>query len=173
MEKRYEHEFKLCKLVYTGMLVSVGLLLGIVELAVSGYAPFGLKPLMNPEQLKIVVMICAGAAVCAAAGGLAIHTGIRRMDPERPHVFFSAWARQLVNRRSSAMAMLIPPVACADMVVVLGFVMFLFSGGERMYFYVALVTALPLFLVTYPSELDAAGLAALDMRIRNSRSGGE
>ena len=172
MERNYDKEFGMCKLVAGGILVSAGIITVVVEFSVSKFSPFSLSQMMSPDQFQLVSTVFGIVAGILAAISVGMRVAIRRTDPGRPLKFIAVWANQLIRRQSGAMAMLIPPMALCEMIVVLGAVLFVLSGGERMPFYIAVVTALPLFLIAYPGEKDKETLAALDKSIRDGMDRG-
>ena len=170
MSSAYDSEYKLCRFVITAMLIMSGVLSGIAELLSAGFISVELQSLPS-EQLPAVKLICAILALLLFILSLTIRAGIRSIDREPFPPILVFWVRRLHrSQRSSAIALLIPPVALAEAVIVLGFVLFFLSGGDRMPFYISIVVSLPLFLLNYPSDQEKDKLIALDKFVKESEA---
>ncbi len=165
-ERNYDRDYRIAKLIAIAYFASSAVLIGVAEMLKVGVFTTGLSPVFEGASFSRIriafYVIAAGVILTAVLLKLAIR------NPEdslfsSPLKFLIRQARS--RRNASAVVMLIPPSACAEMCVVLGFVLFLLSGGVRPDLYIFGSTGIAAMVLLFPTEEEKANLIRLDREI--------
>jgi hypothetical protein len=163
----YDGEYKTGRLVASIQPVTAVIFLLVAELLLSGLTQVSLKPLLTAAIYSIfrtvVYLLSAGLIVLAFLWKKTIR------NPE-PGIMLS-FLKWLIYqnhhraRRSSAVALLIPPSAMCEMCAVLGFVLFILSGGSRLDIYFLVLLSLLSMYYLFPTEAERDNLILLDREV--------
>ena len=165
-ERDYEKEFKIVKLVAVVQPASACILLIIAELMKYGIVPVQLSPLIDQGTLNIIrtvfYILAAGIILLAV---LLKQTIKNPVDGIIQGVLKWLIKQNHARRQSSAVALLIPPSALGEMCAILGFVLFILSGGNRQDLYILVVSGLAAMFFLFPTEREKNNLVKLDKEV--------
>ncbi|ORC31149.1 hypothetical protein B4O97_17195 [Marispirochaeta aestuarii] len=163
----YEGEYKISRLVASIQPVTAIIFLLVAELLLSGLIRVALTPLLTAANYSIfrsvVYLLSAGLIVLAFLW----KKTIRKPEPGIMLSFLKWLIYQNHHRarRSSAVALLIPPSAMCEMCAVLGFVLFILSGGSRLDVYFLVLLSLMSMYYLFPTEAERDTLIRLDKEV--------
>ncbi len=154
------------KITAYALIIMAGIATVLVELSVAEIIQIPAS--VSEYVFLILVYVCGGIALVLTVGSLLIRRMIHQVDQNHYPPVLMFWAKQLKHQLSGTAAVFIAPLAMCEFIIVMGFVLFILSGNERIYFYVSVIWSLPLFLNNFPTDEDAQRLTAIDEQIEKT-----
>ncbi len=163
MGNNYNSQFNMIKLVSAAQLGVALVLIIITELMLKGI-------ITQPEQVLSgtgtagtihTVFTVVGFVLLVLA--FFIKRTIRTMK-EGPVMAFLQFQLKMIKQQgnSSAMALLLPPSALCELVVILGFILFILTKGSREIYYPFYLAGLAMMTYIFPTEDEKQNLIRMD-----------
>ncbi len=162
-EHNYDRDYRIAKLIAMAHFGSSAVLIAVAELLRRGAFAAPLSPLFEGSTLSLIRIIFYALAAAIILAAVLLKLAIRNPEDSlfsRPLKFLIRQARS--HRNTSAVAMLIPPSAMGEACVVLGFVLFILSGGLRPDLYIFGSSGLAAMILLFPTEEEKRNLVRLD-----------
>ena len=163
MEKNYEKDFMIAKVVSAAQAVSVIVIIGITEWMINGNLAEATFPTLPSESSGIIRIVFTFLSALLLLLAFFLKQTIRTMKEGLFMTFLKLQLKMIRSRgNSSATALLITPPALCEMVAVLGFILFILTPGERMTSYPFYLGSLAMMLYIFPTGEEKDNLIALD-----------
>ncbi len=163
MGSKYDTHFTMVKFVSFSQIVVALILVGITELMLRGMIEQPVPALAGAgigETLRLIFIIISLALLVMS---FLMKRTIRTMN-EGPVLSLMKFQLKMIKQRgnSSAIALLIVPSAMCEMIVILGFVLFILVGGNREVYYPFYLAGLAMMAYIFPADGEKENLIGLD-----------
>lgn len=164
MNTDYDRQFQVGKLISIAQFIPVAALIVITELMLNGTIGLDISGEASPlETYPVIKFIFYGVSAVFLLLAFFMKRTIRTLNEGIMLSFLKGMIRSIKRGGSgSALSLLIPPSALCEMVVLLGFILYILSPGPRTDCYPLYAAGLAMMLYIFPNEDEKENLIKMN-----------